>query len=76
MSKLTRKTGYLVPLVFLGFGGAAFGGPVVRLLSVSPWAVIAMPEPSFPLEAVLTAAGFAGLLFFFRKSRTGPSRNR
>jgi hypothetical protein len=71
-----RKNGYWAVLAFLGFAGGAFGGPVMRVLIVSPLAVIAMPEPSFPLEAGLTAAGFAALLFMFRKRRTGPSRNR
>jgi hypothetical protein len=74
MAKLVRKIGYMV--TFLCFAGATFGGPVARVVAVSRWAVIAMPEPSFPLEAVLTAAGFAGLFFWLRKIRTGPSRNR
>jgi hypothetical protein len=74
MAKLARKAGYCV--TFLCFAGSAFGGPLARILKVSPWTVIAMPEPSFPLEAVLTAAGFAGLFFLFRKRTTGPSRKR
>lgn len=69
MSELTRKTGYLALLAsFLCFADGAFGGPVL--------AVIAVPEPSFPLEFGLTAAGFAGLLLLFRKRRAGPSQNR
>jgi hypothetical protein len=73
MVRLTRKAGYLT---FLYFAGAAFGGPMTRVFTVSPLAAIAMPEPSFPLEALLTAAGFAGLLFLFRRIKAGPSRDR
>ncbi len=76
MSKFTHKAGYLMPLAFLCLADSAFGAPVMRMLAVSPWAVIGMPEPSFPLEFGLTAAGFVGLLFLLRKKRTGPSRSR
>jgi hypothetical protein len=76
MRKLTHSTRYLVPLALLGFAGGVFGGPVSQMLAVSPFAAIAMPEPSFPLEFGLTAAGFAGLLLWLRKRKTGPSQNR
>ena len=67
MGKLAGKTRYLAIVAFLCFGGVAFGGPASNVLTLSPFAVIAMPEPSFPLEFGLTAAGFAGLLFLLRK---------
>jgi hypothetical protein len=35
-----------------------------------------MPEPGFPLEFAITAAGFAGLLLWLKKKKAGPSENR
>ncbi len=69
-------TRYLALLTFLCFAGVAFGGLASNVLTLSPFAVIAMPEPSFPLEFGLTAAGFAGLVFLLRKRKTGRSEDR
>lgn len=76
MGKLASKTGYLALGAFLYFAGMASAAPVSNILTTSPFAVIAMPEPSFPLEFGLTVAGFAGLVFLFRKRRIGRLENR
>jgi hypothetical protein len=78
MAKLASKTSYLALGAFLCFAGVASAGPVSNVLATSPFAVltVAMPEPSFPLEFGLTIAGFAGLVFLFRKRRIGQLENR
>jgi hypothetical protein len=48
MRNLTCKARCFALLMFLCFADGAFGGPVLRMLTVS--AVVAMPEPSLPLE--------------------------
>jgi hypothetical protein len=74
MGKLGGR--YLAIVAYLCFAGVAFGGLASNVLTESPFAVIAMPEPSFPLEFGLTAAGFAGLLFLLRKRKTGRPEDR
>jgi len=70
---MRKFTGYLALAVFLCFAGVAFGAVACASATDCP---VAMPEPSFPLEFGVTAAGFAGLLYWFKKHRIRSSEIR
>ena len=68
MTRVTSCVGRLGVLAFLFLAGGAIAGAAVS--------AVPMPEPSFPLELIVTAAGSTGLVCWFRRKKTGPSQNR
>jgi hypothetical protein len=73
MTRLTSSVGRLGLLAFLFLAGGALAGPTVPPCAACS---VAMPEPSFPLELIVTVAGSAGLVFWLRRRKAGPSQNR
>jgi hypothetical protein len=72
---MKKFAGCLALAAFLCLAGEAFGA--VRCESaIDCLPPVAMPEPSFPLEFGVTAVGFAGLLYWFKKRIIRPAENR